>query len=219
VNLNEGHLIRLGSDLCSGVYGELLFLIHFGSSSEGSDADYLAVFDSRPLSPCVLLGNLDLWATDKEELKRYISLLDPVVTEPLLTGQFVEGKRDSYEEARQWVYEVMPNTEVVSHLLRRSFVAFMRASEYCRVVEQDNNRLQRREFWSSLSYSMSYWCFARHYLTAGQGVLSLQELVCMMHEEIRELWDIVQGMKKEGVAVDANALHRWARTMISSHEM
>jgi hypothetical protein len=212
-SMDSDPLCSLGRALFSGPHGEMLLLLRYGSGRDQGDCDYLAVYDSSPPSPCVVLGGLDLWATDKDTLFSYISLLDPVVTEPLLTGSLVIGSSSLYDESLAALQHVSPSDRSLSHLLRRSFRAFLRAWDLCAYQDEAPNNV-RRDFWSSLSFSLSYWSFSSQYGSCWKRVLTLAEVVQQMPPKARNLWGHIAKSKRDAAPIDTDALNTWSRTIM-----
>lgn len=198
--------------LKSGPHGNLVVLVRYGSDRSGGDIDYLAVYDRPQLSSCIILGGLDLWATHTKELDNLASLLDPVVTEPLLTGQVVAGDSAIVERAAQIVNRSAPDTLTSSHLLRRSFRAYLRSIELSE-LSGDSASIYSRDYWSSLSFAISYWSFASEYQLNWNGVLSLADLIEKMPRPVRELWEHVKESKVLSKPLDVSLVHEWSNLL------
>ena len=206
-------LFPLVDALTSGPHGTLCLLVRYGSNRFGSDKDYLAVYDSPQPSYSVLLGGLDLWVTDKNGLFEYACLLDPAVSEPLLTGILVFGESLYFQKAKEALNRASPSVNTVPHLLSRSFRAY-HSSSILVANREKHSCVVRRDYWSSLSFAISYWCFASEYASRWKGVLTLAELEIRMPSGIRELWRQVVRNKQRGAPIDNTVLDTWSRIIV-----
>ncbi len=154
--------VKIGQKLTDGCHGLLRFVIKYGSESKNSDTDYLAVYKNLYRTQSITAGCLDFWAISENSLEKYIQVVDPFVTEPILTGKIVYGDNDEVYSIIERVSSIEITPEAIRHLIARSFKSFDVA---CNVVPSDSNsdQVSNREYWSGLSYSISYWCFAKAY--------------------------------------------------------
>ena len=198
--------------LIRGCHGNLKLLILYGSSN-GSDQDYLAIFDRLPRSSSLTAGALDLWAIAESSLVDYLGLLDPFVSEPLLTGRAVYGSEKLFTQYQARLVEQAASPEAIRHLLCRSMQLYVVACERL-AQEDDDSPVLGREFWSGLSFSVSYWVYAKCYSERFQGPLSLKDVLAGSPAAIQALWREIQVRKVAGSQRSTDLIDRWAEIMI-----
>ena len=204
---------KLVDSLASGPYGELKLLFLYGSNVETSDTDYLAVYEGQPSTPCVLLGGLDMWVLTQQDFSSHIQQLEPLVTEPLLTGELVFGSQAELSEATELLNRTSASPEITQHLLRRSLEAYVEACGYVERACEPTPQLNRA-FWSTLLFAISYWVLAHEYQTNWTRPLTCEEAIRAMSTEVKAFWDTVKRNKSERSAIDRQALVTWAQFLL-----
>lgn len=204
---------RFGDHLKAGCHGKLRFLILYGSESKNSDTDYLAVYDELLRSQSLTVGGLDLWAISETELQGYIQLLDPFVTEPLLTGRIVSGCNDTFERYRSRLSQTKVSAHAIRYLLSRSFESYITACDRLTKRNHKENML-RRDYFSILSFSISYWCYSRVYSLGYQEPVTMAFAIENAPEEVKSLWKSVQDGKSNFTKRSPDLLHAWSKLLL-----
>jgi hypothetical protein len=208
------HGVNIFDKLVSGCHGELRLLIAYGSPS-GADADYLAIFDQLPRPSSLMAGALDLWAISEDRFTDFLNVLDPFVTEPLLTGTVAFGSTELFAKLQTYMGEQTGSSAGIRHLLCRSMELFCVACERLSHGDGDSP-IFAREFWSGLSFSVSYWAFARSYSRRFQGPMSLMDVMVESPPEVHELWREVRRRKAAGTPRAEDLLNRWGQIFLGN---
>jgi len=198
--------------LRSGPYGRLALLIEYGSNASGSDRDFWAVFESQPRTSAILLGGLDLWAVSEAEAAHLIGLLDPFVTEPLLTGTVIFDEAGVADRLRESLSATRSDAQTARYLLHRSYQAYIEAYGASQVPDHGNPR----SYWSNLLFSVSYRNYARIYLTEGHKAITLDDSIASMPAPLRSIWDEMVDHKHENSEIDASYLDAITTVVLTS---
>lgn len=139
---------------------ELIYLIHYGSSLDSQDyhdIDLVAVsLASQQAGSCVI-GKYDILVLDYESWKSYGQYLDPAYfTEYMLKGNLVKGDKESFNSAKEWLQAQSGTEEIARYQLRRSNEEHLRAIAFL-------NEHDPLSALINLSFSVSYWLFAKWY--------------------------------------------------------
>jgi hypothetical protein len=208
----------IGKRLLKGCHGNLKLLILYGSESGNSDADYLAVFDNLLRSNSLTVGGVDLWAISESELKEYIMLVDPFVTEPLLTGRLAYGSKQLLEGYRDDLKSTKISLRAIRYLLSRSVQSYIAACERLSKQEAPMYMLNR-DYWSALSFSISYWCYARLYARDSRKAVALKTAIESSPQSVRRLWSDIQARKNESANRTDAMLDTWTRILLRDMEL
>ncbi len=101
-------------------------LIWFGNR-DGQDVDLLAV-GTKVTEQGWCHGAIDLLVLDREACSRLVTLSDPVVTEPLRTGEVVAGQERVWSTLRDlFLTTKTPHPDAPPHLLRRALTEYRSA--------------------------------------------------------------------------------------------
>jgi hypothetical protein len=207
-------------DLLNRDANPLSFAVQYGSCE--NDWDVLAVYESTPPRSEIIIGKLDLLAIGIDDLAQMVRLLDPTVTEPLLTGQTIAGEERAFVAASDLLRETKIEWPVVRHLLRRSQVAYENALACLPSALADAPDMARA-LWSNLSWAVSLREFARYYAPrtgVGNAVISLAELVSVMPKPVKDLWQPIQTSKQADNLRDAeDILHAFDRQILGIVEV
>ena len=205
-------------DVCeqylTGPFGELKCAIAYGSGR--TDQDVLAVYTHRPPRNEVVCGRLDVLAIGVEDLHCLLNLLDPVVTEPVLTGSLVYGDEQLLLEAQQSLKNVACQWNCIRHLLQRSLCSYQNA---CSSLT-DSHRWDRatlRLFKTNLSYSISYYYYSKYY-TAQLGhdteAITLAKLVPSLPQNARGILDDLAKLRVGQESMATELIQRWEISLL-----
>lgn len=182
--MNDNWYATIGKSIEDGIFGKLLLLYKYGSGDNNTDNDYFAIYDSLAQPSNIMLGGLDLWAVGKKELFFLINNVDPFVTEPILTGSvYASYNKELISEINKSILQVQPTKESISYLIKRSYDS-LKFAKYVNNFEEDS-RMKNRKYWSALSFSITYWQFAKEYTNNWVKVMTVTELIDSLEPKIR----------------------------------
>ena len=205
--------IDFANSIVDDIDERLLLLILYGSRKDDSDNDYLAIFDGLISSKNISIGKLDFWAISTETFFSHLRLMDPFVTEPVLTGEVIYNNPELKMKADLILESVSPTTNTIRYLISRSFQAYIDAYKIVTETIEGDYKLNRR-YWSTLSYSIGYWCFAYQYQHNHRRVAKLLEIIDAMPSQIKELWMKTISAKKARLASSLDLLSEWAEILL-----
>lgn len=144
-------------------FGDIRFIILYGSQKPESDIDVLVVTDSESVN--FFNGWLDIFQLNKEDFEEWVDKLDVSVTDPLFTGTLIYGDKDYYEASKQVVMKKVITEKQINHNLSRA----EKATSY---LSRKNTAREEKIF---LSYAKSYTKTAEE-LKNGNKVLTLKRI-------------------------------------------
>lgn len=163
-------------------------VVHYGSRLKNSDIDLLVVLDKKPFTNYFVVGNYDIFQFDEQHIDDLIRLLDPLITEPLLTGKPLPNYFEAFNKYSKTLKSVNPSGDTISHLLRSGIREFNNALQFSLMI---NDQCDFFVFVNALSFAISYLAFARHYLS-NPKLATLEEL---SKQSTALKW--IQNLKKE----------------------
>lgn len=211
----EDWQFQFADAIMKGPYGVLKLLIQYGSYRSASDRDYFAVYDEDPPTQNMMLGKIDMWAIGQERFFRYIEKLDPFVTEPILTGQVLFDQDQSIAKAKERLDSVTPSNDTFTYLLSRSFEAFLQARLHL-INIQEESPFSRRDYWSTLSFSIAYWAFANRYKNGNEYPLALGYVIQRSPTLLKKLWKKVTENKAKNNSIESNTISDWSAFLLQS---
>jgi len=202
--------------LTRGPLGRLVFAVAYGSGV--SDRDVLMVYDPPPLTAEILVAGLDALLLGKDALSRLVAMLDPVATEPLLSGRLLYGDADALAEFRAHVAQATPSRGAVRTLMRRSFSSYEASLASLARASGSGSRRFIRLTCCNLGWSISYFAFAMAYRTS-PCAMRLADVVERMPCRWRRLWDELTALKPDGEPHKCEALlQRWEDVLLGPVE-
>jgi len=183
------------------------FAVLYGSCKPDADIDVLLVQQSPPVAPSLLLGRLDIVVLDIREANNLAENLDPLITEPLLTGNIIHGKSDLFRDLKNLVEESAPSSTGIKHLTRRCFEELCATERILLEWDTQQNEVCRWAF-QNLSYSISYGSLARYYGSANARVSTLKDLIEHDKVYLPEFWRCRVQMKRSR-KYPATAVGEW----------
>lgn len=200
-------------EIAAGPYGKLLWLLRYGRES-GEDSDYLAVYEKQPLTEHVVLGRLDLFAIGRNTLLTRLGLMDPQLTEPILTGSLVAGAKRTFATFQANLLKVRSMPESLGHLLRRSHASYLFALEsYDLLCEQRDWGYQRLAA-VNLSFAITYHIAAGYYGQRRCHARRIADLIARSPRNYRLLFQDISDVKHSHQIKPSRLLQcllRWER--------
>lgn len=143
-------------------YGvEYVFL--YGNQSDTSDIDLLVVTKRQTPWEYFCLGRLDLACMPSETFHNLRRKLDPVVIEPMFTGELLIGDKKSVESMRDESATEPPAKEVMDHLLHRAVDEYMKAVSLLRRYRHTGLKADLLWCMNNLGFAFSYGYLSRYY--------------------------------------------------------
>jgi len=175
--------------LISGPYGELQYLIHYGGT-KGSDDDFVAIYKDFLYSSWLLAGRLDFFAICDEQFFPLMMDLDPVATEPLLTGTLCYGDPDSYQE----IIDELNNQEATSKITKRLLNCSLSCKTLCKERIANNaltpdGQMTPRLLAGEAMFSLGYLCLAHAYKKHTSPMCIEDAIALLDNEKITALWN------------------------------
>lgn len=180
----------------------------YGSTSDGRDIDILLVQEEEPPAAVVVSGQLDIYVLSRKTFTWLLDLLDPHVTEPVLTGSVLIGDEGRWRELHDSLENTRGSRDAVWHACRRSLVEYLNAEELHRAASTLTGRLE----WAfqTLSFSISYACFASHY-SSGGSVCTLRDLAKARRLLMPEFWEFRTTVKNGAATLEPSDVEQWLR--------
>jgi hypothetical protein len=186
------HTWSRSNDECLKIARELLihewervrFLWVYGSRKQGSDLDLFAVLDQGEAPPYRADSFVDLGVVSHSEFDARCGFADPVVTEPVLTGELLWGDRLSAHSVFRALMTSPVNEESVQELRTQARTMWGYAHEFfCRFARDDAShsplagQTNLRLTLADLTFAFSYDAFARHYAQRPNGAVTLRDVM------------------------------------------
>jgi len=189
--------------------------ILYGSRRPGRDIDILVVLNCAPPVPTAVLGYLDLLMFGRDYFDTALSLFDPVVVEPVLTGELLFGNEQFLADWRKQVTCGHPGKDSVNYLLARSVTELVSS----RHILNGDTGVGEYVKWSfqNLSFSIAYASFAKRYAKADSTPCTLNDLVRDGQAYLPGFWrfrDEVRGGARLGPDTVQRWLDEWSRCLI-----
>jgi len=190
-------LIGIAKEKINSRFDNLVFLIHFGSKNPKGDVDICAVLeDNIKLDEYKDSRTIDLVQYNYFDLIKRINLFDIVITQPLLTGELVYGKKNEFERLKAELRKQKPTEEAIKYLEERSRECFNYAIECFNQNDTYSNAVELTL--NNLAYALSYNKFANKY-NLGAYVLTLDQIQIENNllNEIREYMKLIESRKEK----------------------
>ena len=141
----------------------LMYLVKYGSCRTESDIDLLAIY-AQPLGHVDYnIGRLDIFALEKGQFQRLLGVHDPIVTEPLLTGNLLLGDHDRWNGERQCFLDTKPAGATLFHLAMRMMQVMNSAESFLDRFQATNEHVDAFYFLKNLSFALGYLAFVKEY--------------------------------------------------------
>lgn len=180
------------------------FAALYGSRSTGRDIDILVV-QPRPVpSPVVVVGRLDLLVLQRDCFDQLLSLLDPMVVEPVITGDLLFGDEKIWIGWREQVAAEKNREAVVNHLSERSVTEIMSA----RQILSSHSEEGASWAFQNLSFSIAYASFARWYSKPDSAPCTLEDLIRNKEVCLPSFWRF-RSQVKAGAPLSHASVEEW----------
>lgn len=184
--------------------------VWYGSGWRGHDIDVAVVQEGDSASAGVILGRLDLFVIGRRRLELLATMLDPVVTEPILTGKLLFGQQHEWRAWRRRIRATTATDSCIYHCARRSAEELIAADRLLAASQEGGEPDYARWAVESLAFSISYLSFARRYTKPATRATTLGALAQDGYLLEPHFWEYRQSVKRRG-AVDPADVRHWLR--------
>ena len=193
---------KIVETLCSLFKGDICQIVHvlwYGSRKDDADIDLLIVTGSQTHWDQCCLGRLDLACLPLEQFKDMAFKLDPLVIEPLFSGEVLIGNDCDIKEMKAEVSSRTPTPEDITYLSHRSLAEYLKTISL--LSHYKNSGEQSHLLWAlvNLSFAFSYRLLAdlyekelwngplllKHILESGSPI-EVESLFQTLHNEKRD---------------------------------
>ncbi len=201
--------LKAFSDVMS--LGSAAHAVVYGSRRQDRDIDLLIV-DPRTSSHCYIeLGRFDILLLSPSRLEALATRLDPVVTEPLLTGELVSGDHQAWDDYVMALRSRRPDRSCASHAMIRSLEETIHTQRIAETPPDARVSTDVSSIWQGLSWAISYMSFARLYTSPNAESVTLSSLIHDRLILIPEFWHSRARHKEHGTSPDEEESRRFWR--------
>ena len=136
---------------------EKVKLIIYYGNKQGEDIDIFLITSGESEYNCIHQGRFDITYIGEKYLEEMIKHLDPLLTEPILSGNVIYGNMSNIKNA---LNEVCVSENIINYLLNKSLLYFQWANAHF----QNGDLIYTC---NCVRFSLSFYYFARHYKKAG----------------------------------------------------
>jgi len=151
----------------------IISIIYYGNN-KGKDIDLCVIVNTSMTYDKIEKNNMDLTIFNEKYFIYLAQLLDPLTTEPILTGKEIYGNRLKYYS--NIIKNVKPSVDTIKHLYDFSIQIFIAGK----------NLYYKNKYQSSMEnlyFSLSYIAYANYYSYANKVIL-FKELMNINHDSI-----------------------------------
>ncbi|MFH0852946.1 MAG: hypothetical protein V1853_00890 [bacterium] len=169
-------------------FGQIRYLWYYGSKNQKQDIDLIAVCEGDQIDPYYGPdGLIDIAEIGINDFHLFMRMFDPVVTEPILTGDLIWGNADEAEGYKKWLTVNRLSDEAVGFLCRRARISYSCACEYYTYATEvtvqgkfpdpkRNHDYSLAMTLANMSFALSYRLFARYYKKNPVGAITFRKL-------------------------------------------
>ncbi len=214
LKIKKALITLLGNDYCENEVKVILY----GSQKNGRDIDIMITQNNTFLSQAFVVGKLDIFSISYKKYEKLLKLLDPIVTEPILTGKLLFGDKKEWLKEKSNLLKQIPSNRNVNYFVNRCFEEFLSAVQILNQYKSQNSADILIWAFKNLSYSIAYASFAQYYNTPNKKVCPLNELIKEKNIIFPEFWDFRDKVKKGEELKNENVhyyLKKWGKMMIN----
>lgn len=196
-----------------------VFVLQYGSRLSGRDRDIVVVQPEVPPSPSSTIGDMDIMVICQQRMESLIEVLDPIVTEPILTGDLVVGDERAWKSMKTRLGATSVNQQCLNHPAKRSLHEYLNATGF--LERHSTKRINEFLVWAleDLAYSISFGSFLRHYALSNGRACTLESLIESGIVFLPEFWTARSQWKNRGLAdrdVVEHWLEQWRNTLFQT---
>ena len=141
---------------------DIVFIIRYGNR-KGRDIDLLAVVENSIETRPYQVAQFDISEMRERDYKRKLKLLDPIVTEPVLTGSLLLGNKERFTKIRKDLLKTHPIEEGIEFLKRRAFEELNNTAYFICLYEHQKVKIYLLFALIDLSFACSFHEWANYY--------------------------------------------------------
>jgi len=147
-------------------------VVWFGNRTDTNDLDILVLTEEVPLTSVLQHGLLDISLIELNQFYNLAQTLDPIATEPILTGILLDGDIEWWNKQQTDLKEIKPTPLISQYLFAKAHGVLKYAFDFSEM----NTPESYRAAWANISYVLSYACFAIHYGSNKESPITLKVL-------------------------------------------
>jgi hypothetical protein len=194
----------LGRDFCSHLCAAVLY----GASGANHDVDMLMIQETPVPVPLIKIGRLDVTVLHKANFDTLVVRRDPIVTEPILSGQVVIGDTEFLNCSKNVLMNSGPE-KCCDYLIRKSLEQTAAVDTQWRQFEHASEALSLDWLLQNLSYAISYMSFAKYYKGKSSSPCTLAHLIETKQVCLPEFWAYRRLVKQGARSLEASSLRNW----------
>lgn len=200
-------------DLIFKLFGETHFqsgayAVLYGSE-KGRDIDVLLVQEDRIPTQNLLAGQTDFFIISKSNFDMLLGLLDPVVVDPVLSGEIILGDSNEWYKLRKQIKDTSPETACSEHAVLRSLEESLSTNRiWCQYQNESDPVLLEWAF-QNLSFAISYLSFARRYSQPESKTCTLSTLINHGQILLPDFWEYRASIKSSLSKPDSESVKHW----------
>ena len=183
--------------------------IYYGSRKLGRDLDLFVIQQAPAADKSMEVGLLDLAVMSEIEFMRCIQLFDPAVTEPLLTGSLLCGKKQTWNRYRETLQKFRPTSKCIAYLKTQANKQFCTAADMLELAIQTNTPYYSFLALKSISWSISYLSFAQYYADKSSPVCSFKTMATKDRLLFPKFWFYFRSLKERNMSIEFNRVEEW----------
>ena len=150
------------------------FIFRYGRVP-GNDVDLFAVVQEE-VDTRLEIGKLDIHFLSVGGYRVLVQQLDPIGCEPIITGQFLTGNSEAFDDLQLEAKTNRPSAAATRRLIRCGFEWFAAARHYFQRYESTEKALDGYACVTNLAYALVYLLSATAYVNGRSTFISLAEL-------------------------------------------
>lgn len=162
-NMNDRDTINVLLNLFKEDNAQLLYLFWYGSREQDADIDLMAVTSYRTSWNHCAFGRLDLISIPFEEFQSSAMRFDPIVIEPLFTGELIFGDQNVIDELKLKIEGCSPSHEAITFLYDRAMQEYLSSRSYLAYYRQTKQATYLLWAFTNVTYAYSYAFIAQYY--------------------------------------------------------
>lgn len=192
------------------IFKETALLIQYGNLDSTRDIDLCLILPDDLNTNNFTLGKLDLFVLNKSLFLDLVSMLDPIITEPLYTGDLIIGSESDFSSLKEKLINTKPNDRAIRHLVLRAFETLLSGESFFNFYLNDKNPENLKKTFNNLAFSISYASFARYY-SINENIITLDKLIESKSIELTDFWEYRNRVKTGQIALQPKELSNWLK--------
>lgn len=181
----------------------------YGSQKKNRDIDILLIQKDRTPTPHLLAGQIDFFIVSESNFKTLLKLLDPVVVEPVLTGEILFGDTDKWDRLKKRVSNTKPKHACSEHAGLKSLEETLSTNRIWRQYQSERDPILLEWAFQNLSFAISYLSFAQYYSQPNSFPCTLSNLIDKKKILLPDFWLYRHSVKNGSSELNSTSLEHW----------